>query len=106
MPELNSSLTLKDLQKYVAAMEIERGFDSNTVTQKCLMLGEEVGELFKSVRESHAGLPFATKGYKADPSGELADILILISTIANRLDIDLETAFRDKEAHNAKRTWK
>jgi NTP pyrophosphatase (non-canonical NTP hydrolase) len=106
MPELKLKPTLKDLQEYVSAMELERGFDKNTVLQKCLMLGEEVGELFKSVRKSHGGMRFATKGYDADPASELADILILVSAIANRLDIDLETAFRDKEALNAKRTWR
>jgi len=37
---------------------------------------------------------------------ELADILIYLCSIANRLDIDLERAFRDKEEVNKQRTWK
>src|SRR5690242_4429156 len=100
MPELSSHPTLKDLQNYINEMEIERGFDDNTVMQKCLMLGEEVGELFKSVRKSHGGMRLATKGYEPDAAGEIADVLILLTSIANRLGIDLETAFRDKEAKN------
>jgi NTP pyrophosphatase (non-canonical NTP hydrolase) len=106
MKALKPNASLKDIQDYVAEMDVERGFDSNTVVQKCLMLGEEVGELFKSVRKSHAGMRYSTKGYDPDAAGELADILILLSAIANRLDVDLESAFRDKEAKNNQRTWK
>jgi NTP pyrophosphatase (non-canonical NTP hydrolase) len=40
-----------------------------------------------------------------DVDEELADILIYVCSIANRLDIDLERAFRDKEAVNKKRVW-
>jgi NTP pyrophosphatase (non-canonical NTP hydrolase) len=106
MPQLGPNPTLKDIQDYVTAMEQERGFKARTVTQQCLMLGEEVGELFKSVRKSHAGMNYATKGYDADPAGEITDILIFLASIANRLGIDLEAAFRDKEAKNHQRKWK
>ena len=37
---------------------------------------------------------------------ELADILIYVCAIANRYDIDLEKAFRDKEVINHQRVWK
>ena len=37
---------------------------------------------------------------------EIADILIYLCSIANRFDIDIEQAFRRKEEHNKKRTWK
>jgi len=37
---------------------------------------------------------------------ELADIIIYLCSIANRLDIDLEKAFRDKEEVNKKRVWR
>jgi len=29
----------------------ERGFENETVLEQCLLLGEEVGELFKAVRK-------------------------------------------------------
>jgi len=51
MPILKKNPSLKDFQKYVREMEIERGFEKGTVIQACLMLGEEVGELFKAVRK-------------------------------------------------------
>lgn len=105
MPELPETPTLGDLQRYVDEMERERGFDANTVLQKCLLLGEEVGELFKAVRRSHAGMRLATPGYKDDAAGELADIVILVCAIANRVGVDLEQAFREKEKHNGRRVW-
>lgn len=106
MPNLPAKPTLKELQDYVREMEHERGFESNTVAQKCLLLGEEVGELFKSLRVSHGGMRIGTPGYAADAPAELADILIVLCAIANRLDVDLETAFRAKEAKNSQRTWR
>jgi hypothetical protein len=40
-----------DLQRYAAEMEEERGFAHRDVVSQCLLLGEEVGELFKAVRK-------------------------------------------------------
>jgi NTP pyrophosphatase (non-canonical NTP hydrolase) len=36
---------------------------------------------------------------------ELADVLIYVCAIANRLEINLEEALRNKEAFNETRTW-
>jgi NTP pyrophosphatase (non-canonical NTP hydrolase) len=102
---LKPGASLADVQAYVTEMERERGFSDSTVMQVCLLLGEEVGELFKSVRKSHAGMRLASPGYDARPAEELADILIMVSAIANRLDVDLEQAFRDKEKRNEDRVW-
>ncbi|MBU1615937.1 pyrophosphohydrolase [bacterium] len=103
---LKENPTLKDLQKYVRELEIERGFEKEDVLQKCLLLGEEIGELFKSIRKRNK----VTKVDHNSKSGlideELADIIILICTIANRFDIDLEQAFREKEKMNKNRAWK
>jgi NTP pyrophosphatase (non-canonical NTP hydrolase) len=104
MPILPSAPRVHDLQKYVAELELERGFAHQDALQKCLLLGEEVGELFKAVRKAtRMGVdPTAVVGPVAD---ELADVLIYICCIANRFGIDLEQAFRDKEARNEGRTW-
>ena len=51
MPELVARPILEDFQHYVRELEAERGFSEQDVVQKCLMLGEEVGELFKVVRK-------------------------------------------------------
>jgi NTP pyrophosphatase (non-canonical NTP hydrolase) len=101
---LKDSPTLNDIQEYVMKLEKERGFSEQTVLQKCLLLGEEVGELFKSVRKK--------ENIKIDPNSEfgkieeeLADIIIFLCSIANKYHIDLENAFREKEEINKTRVW-
>ncbi len=105
MPELKENPTLADFQQYVKELEVERGFSNETIIEKCLLMGEEVGELFKAIRK--------TQNIKTDSaskitgvSEELADILIYLCAIANRHDLSLEEAFRTKEEINKKRIWK
>lgn len=96
--------TLADLQAYVANLEKERGFSAQTARDKCLLLGEEVGELYRAVRRAE-GWTVDPASRAADVGEELADCLIYLCAIANRYGIDLEAAFRAKEERNATRTW-
>jgi len=105
MPELNKNPTLKNLQNYVAELEKERGFCGQTIIDKCLLLGEEMGELFKAVRKSE-GLAIDSNSCFTEIGDELTDILIYLCAIANRKEIDLESAFRKKEEKNKNRVWK
>lgn len=99
--------TLNDIQNYVKQMEQERGFTHNGVESQCLLLAEEVGELFKCVRKSHSALGIDNnKKYDFDPAGEVTDVLIMLVAVANRLNINIEQAFRNKEEVNKMRTWK
>ncbi|AHW59329.1 NTP pyrophosphatase, house-cleaning of non-canonical NTPs [Draconibacterium orientale] len=95
---------LADFQKYVTALEEERGFATQTTIDKCLLLGEEVGELFKAVRKSE-GLLVDSNSDFSEIADELADIFIYLCAIANRKGIDLEAAFRSKEEKNKLRKW-
>lgn len=105
MPTLKCKPQLTDFQDYVKELEIERGFEAENVLQKCLLLGEEVGELFKAIRKyEHIKVDQHSKSTTV--SEELADILIYLCAIANRFDINLEDAFRAKEAINNLRNWK
>jgi len=104
MPELKSNPLLSDIQNYVKQLELERGFADQTIIQKCLMLGEETGELFKAVRKNEK-LVIDRKSEVGEVSDELADIIIFLCSIANRYNIDLEEAFRKKEEINKKRVW-
>lgn len=104
MPELKDGARLRDFQSYVAEMEVERGFSEQGVKEKCLLLGEEVGELFKAVRKRD-GLGVDQNSHVGEVEGEMADIFIYLCSIANRLDVDLETAFIEKEKKNKTRSW-
>ncbi len=104
MPFLKEKPTLEVIQKYVQELENERGFSDQSARDKCLLLGEEVGELFKAIRKS-IGLKIDTSSDFGHIGHELADILIYLCAIANRFDIDLEQSFREKEEINERRNW-
>ncbi len=102
---LNENPSLKDFQEYVKKLENERGFSKQDVIQKCLLLGEEIGELFKAVRKMQSISIDKQNSKITTVEEELADILIYICSIANRYNINLEEAFRHKEEINKKRVW-
>jgi len=105
MDPLRANASLRHLQAYVAKLEADRGFADQSAIQKRLLMGEELGELFKAVRK-HEGLPIDPEGTTQSVAWELADLLIYIWAVANRYDVDLEDAFREKERVNAERVWK
>ncbi|MGV8114555.1 MAG: MazG nucleotide pyrophosphohydrolase domain-containing protein [Lentimicrobium sp.] len=102
--KLKSTPTLGDFQEYVKNLESLRGFDNQNALEKCLHLGEEVGELFKAVRKT-AKIKTDINSDVGSISEEIADILIYLCSIANRFEIDIESAFREKEEINKRRTW-
>jgi NTP pyrophosphatase (non-canonical NTP hydrolase) len=102
--ELRANPTLRDFQEYVKKLEVERGFTRQNAIEKCLLLGEEMGELFKAVRKTMK-LKTDVNANIGSVDEEIADMLIYLCSIANRFDIDIEQAFRNKEEHNKKRTW-
>jgi NTP pyrophosphatase (non-canonical NTP hydrolase) len=104
MEQLSVGASLPSIQDYVRQMEIERGLDRQDITSQCLKLGEEVGELYRAVRTMQ-GQPQDPQGRNADVGDEAVDALILLMSIANRCGINLEEAFRLKEARNKTRVW-
>ncbi len=104
MPNLNINPTLTDIQRYVSDLEHERGFEDQDVVQKCLLLGEEVGELFKAIRKNHQ-MSIDPESEVFQVADELADILIMMCSVANRMEVNLEQALRRKEELNKQRKW-
>jgi NTP pyrophosphatase (non-canonical NTP hydrolase) len=104
VPELSEAPTLRAYQTYVTELEIERGFSDQGPIDKCLLLGEEVGELFKAVRKAE-GLVIDANSHVGEIGHELADVFVYLCALANRYGVDLETAFRAKEAINERRLW-
>lgn len=95
--------TLADLQQYVAEAVRERGFEDN-ISQRFMLLLEEMGELAKAARPL-SGMKFSADTHRAEMEEEAADVLIVFLGLCNLLDIDLEKAFRAKEERNKQRTW-
>jgi NTP pyrophosphatase (non-canonical NTP hydrolase) len=102
---LPSKATLGQLQRYIEREAKKRGFGDQTPLQKCLILGEEVGELFKAVRKEEK-MPIGEHSKVGTISEELADVLMYVCTIASYYGVDLEKAFRDKDKIHSKRVWR
>ena len=106
MIKLKSNPSLNDIQNYIAEIEVERKRDHEDMAKKFLMLVEEVGELMTAARKKPKIIRPDHNPKFASLDEELADILAYLCSIANRLGVDLETAFRNKEEINRKRMKK
>lgn len=103
---LPSNPTLKDFQKYTAEMILERGFRDESISELLMLLLEECGELARACRQHTSAKSDTARPAQDNLSHELADIFLYILAIANKYDLDLEQAFREKEEINKKRIWK
>lgn len=89
-------------QQYVRDYSKEKGFDTSSIEQRMLYLMTEVGELSKEV----LAVSFDHAAKKKENLGfEMYDVVWNIFDLANKLDIDLEQAFKQKMEINEKRTW-
>jgi NTP pyrophosphatase (non-canonical NTP hydrolase) len=97
--------SLRDIQEYVAKLEVERGFAKRSMSAQALKLVEEVGEVCRAV-DALDGQPQDPQGRVNDLGEEAADTLIMLMSVVNRAGIDLEEAFRRKEERNHSRVWR
>lgn len=110
MIELPSEAPLKAYQHYIHDLETQQGWLDVDLVHNCFLMGEEVGELFKSVRRYNRyfeeGQSEADNSErKAQVAEEIVDVFNYLLAIANRLEIDVESAFRDKNTKNQSRSW-
>lgn len=106
-PQFPQNPSLPQLQSYVAAICKARGWDKASDLETFLLLVEEVGELAKAIRNRQELFqePAKKKAKASELAGEFADVLSYVLDLANRMEIDLEAAFRKKEEINAGRVW-
>ena len=105
MAHLKDDPTLKDLQTYVAAICEERGWTKDSPSEKFVLFIEEVGELAKAMRKSAGLYEERARQRTMSLEEEFADVLSYLLDLANVYQVDLEKAFREKEAINQSRTW-
>jgi len=103
--DLLAAIDLQKLQTYVRKTGIERGFSSETSQDSFMLLVEELGEVAKAMRPLH-GVKVADDSTLSELSEELADVQLLLLSLANKLDINLWDAVVQKEKKNRTRTWK
>lgn len=97
---LTKSSSLKELQKYVWEMNIERGFNTEDASKKFVMLMEEVGELAKAIRKI-SGLKFTDATKQTELEEELADVQIVLLGLASLTSIDMYDAVIKKKKRTA-----
>ena len=105
---LKSSSTLSYIQVYIKKVLDLRGLSNQTVKDKLLLLTEEIGELTKAVRKNLSGAsvdPNRINNYDSVES-EIADVLIVLISVANVLNIDIFKSLKEKEEININRKWK
>ncbi|WP_299454752.1 MazG nucleotide pyrophosphohydrolase domain-containing protein [uncultured Microscilla sp.] len=111
MAHLKDKPTLADLQQYMDAVCTERGWNKNNPLETFLLFSEEVGELAKAIRNQRGLYQEEAKAHQKPSSTkqaleeEFADVLGYIFDLANHFEVDLEKAFRAKEAINEQRDW-
>jgi len=109
--ELEPQAPISSYQRYIRELEALHGWLDVDLVHNCFLMGEEVGELFKAVRRleriyDQADAPKVDRDdAKAHVGEEIVDVMNYLFAIANRLDIDLEASFREKNARNQTRSW-
>lgn len=106
--KLNESNTLQEVQQYIKDVIEIRGFANQEIEKTMLLLLEEVGELAKSIRKNATNMSIDKNkiNHYDTIESEVADVFIVLSSVCNKLDIDLYKAIKDKEEENIKRIWK
>lgn len=104
---LNEKNTLQEVQKYIKEVIEIRGFDKQEIEKTMLLLIEEVGELAKSIRKNATdmGIDKSKISHYDTIESEVADVLIVLSSVCNKLNIDLYCALKNKEKENIQRVW-
>ena len=97
--------TLPQLQRYMTAICQERGWTQDNDAEKFLLFTEEIGELAKAIRKTRGLYQEQERQNTLNLEEEFAHVLSHLLDLANAFGVDLEAAFRAKEAVNATRTW-
>lgn len=104
---LNENNTMQEVQQYIKEVIKIRGFAEQEIEKTMLLLLEEVGELAKSIRKNATSMSIdkSKLNHYDTIESEVADVFIVLTSICNKLDIDLYKALKDKEKENIKRVW-
>ncbi len=105
MTPFPDSPSLPQLQSYLARVCSERGWDTADDLETFLLFSEEVGELAKAIRNARQLFSEKDRPPSHHLAEEMADVLSYLLDLANRFEVDLETALRAKEKVNQQRRW-
>ncbi|MDM5187976.1 MazG nucleotide pyrophosphohydrolase domain-containing protein [Bacillus sp. DX4.1] len=99
-------MKISELQKEVREFSKNKGFENSSIEERTLYLVTEIGEVAKEVLKISSD-PGSVKinELKEQLGLEIYDVVWNVFDLANKLDIDLEDAFRKKNEINKYRHW-
>ena len=104
---ITKTSSLNQIQDYIKAVLDLRGFNDESIQETMLLLLEEAGELAKAIRKTATNMSVdADKMQSYDTvESEVADVLIVLPAVCNKLNINLLDALIEKERKNSARNW-
>lgn len=103
---ITEQCSLNQIQSYFEKVFISRGFEKDSLENKTILLVEEIGELAKAIRKHIGmGIDIDKVEHYSNLKEEIADVLIVLISIANKLDINISEALIAKEKINSERKW-
>jgi NTP pyrophosphatase (non-canonical NTP hydrolase) len=110
--DLPRPASLADLQAFIHQLEAFHGWLDVDLVHNVFLMVEEVGELAKALRkyekifgEAAQGPAPSHEAARQHVGEEIVDVMNYLLAIANRLGLDLEASFREKNALNLTRRW-
>ena len=106
-PSLNKNMNVKEIQAKLAKFAEERDWEQfHSPKNLSMALAGEAGELleiFQWLTEEQSSLGSLSPDQLNDISDELADIMIYVLRLADKLNIDIDSAISNKVEKNAAR---
>ncbi len=91
---MDSQRTLHDVQQEIDDLiKVQWHSDYWAPLSSLARLTEEVGELAREINHQYGEKPKKASEKPGSIASELGDILFILASLANSLDIDLETAY-------------
>lgn len=99
-------MNIREIQDQAHALCQQQGWTDRNPSQRFRYLISEVGELSKELTQLEWN-PSATDlaAIKRNIGHEMYDIVWNLCDLANQLELDLETAFAEKQGINTDRRW-
>src|SRR4030081_3066006 len=96
MERMDNKRTLHDIQHEVDSLiKVEWHSDYWAPLSSLARLTEEVGELAREINHHYGEKPKKASEGPGSIASEMGDILFILASLANSLDIDLDTAFEE-----------
>jgi len=93
-------MNIVEFQRYVSNFSKEKGFQDTTIEERTIYTMAELGELAEVILKRDT-----IQDAKREIGLEMFDVIWNVCDLANKLNIDLEKAFKEKMKINKKREW-